>query len=344
MSDDLAEILDYLPEREEEALAQPRFRTAEFCARFLKRIDEIRLFKPRAALVPARFAIRLAARLPNPLFGQAWAAWASVHRALSNYDRSEVGHSIARLYLDDPVDVARFHRRQAYLLRDRGQFTEAREKIGQALTMYLASGDSHSRGCALADLATVHLAEKDYSEAALRSTEALRHIDPEQDPTYHEITVHNLVAALSLGDQPAARIEVLLKEIRQRRYAQSSLPWAKHRWLEGLVFKRRGRTRRAEATLRAAKNLFVKLGVVHDAGLVTMDMAELYLAAGDWEKSAQLAREMFPIFKSMGLEREAVAAFRLYMKAAIGRSVTEVQIRKLRDLFRQLAKVGALQP
>ena len=319
MGDDLVEILDYLPEREEEALAQPRFRTAEFCARFLKRVDEIRLIDPQAA-------------------------WASVHRALSNYDRSEVGHRIARLYLDDPVDLARFHRRQAYLLRDRGQFDAAREKIGRALSMYLASGDSHARGCALADLAAVHLVEKEYSEAALRSTEALRHIDPEQDPSYHEGAVHNLVVALSLCDRPSARLEVLLKEIRQRRYAQGSLPWAKHRWLEGLVFKRRGRYRRAEATLRAAKNLFVKLGTVHDAGLVTMDMAELYLSAGDWEKSAALAREMFPVFKSLGLERDAVAAFRLYMKAAVGRSLTQMQIRKLRSLFRKLSKVDALRP
>ncbi len=344
MGNDLVEILDYLPEREDEALAQPRFRTAEFCVRFLKRIDEIRLLDPRAALAPARFAIRQAARLPDPLFGQAWTAWASVHRALSNYDRSEAGHRIARLYLDDPVDVARFHRRQACLLRDQGQFDAAREKIGQALTMYLASGDSHSRGCALADLATVHLADKDYAETALRSTEALRHIDPGKDPSYHEGAVHNLAVALSLGDQPAARLEVLLKEIRQRRYAQSSMPWAKHRWLEGLVFKRRGRYRRAEATLRAAKNLFVKLGAVHDTGLATMDMAELYFAAGDWEKSAQLAREMFPIFKSMGLERDAVAAFRLYQKAAVGRSLTEVQIKKLRALFQRLAKIDPPQP
>lgn len=344
MGDDLAEILEYLPDREEEALAQPRFRTEEFCTRFLRRIDEIRLFDPQAALAPASLAIRLAAMLPNPFFGQAWATWASVQRALANYDQAEVGHRVASLYLEDPVDLARFFRRQAYLLRDQGKFGAARKRIGRALAMYLASGDSHSRGCALADLATVHLAEKNYGEAALRNTEALRHIDPERDPAYHESAVHNLAVALSLCDQPGARLEVLLKEIRQRRYTQGSLPWAKHRWLEGLVFKRRHRYRRAEVTLRAARNLFVKLGAVHDAGLVTMDMAELYLSAGDWEKSARLAREMFPVFKSLGIEREAVAAFRLYVKAAVGRTLTEVQIQKLRSLLLQLARVGTAHP
>ncbi len=341
MNEDLSDLLAFLPDREDEALLQPRFRSIELCEQFLEHIEGIRVVEPLRALPLARFSLRLAAKLPDPLVGRAWAVWASVHRALGNYDQAEAGYRIARLYLAEPADLAGFYRRQAYLLRDRGQFTEAKVGIGRAISMYLAVGDAHSRGCALTDLATVYFVEGDYAEAVLRNLEALRYLDPARNPEYHTCAVHNLATALAKSDRPGARLEVLLKETRQKRYQSGTIPWAKHRWLEGLVFKRRGRDQRAEDTLRAARNQLVKLGAVYDAGLVTMDLAELHLERGDWQKSALLARETLPIFRSLGIEREAVAACKLYLQAAIGRELDRPQIERLRETFLRLSRAAA---
>lgn len=341
MNEDLMELLAYLPDREDEALARPRWQTVELCERFLAHVDGVRIVDPLRALPLARFGLRLAAKLSDAMVGRAWATWASVHRALANYDQADAGYRIARLYLEEPVDLARFYRRQAYLLRDRGQFAEAKAKIGQAIAMYLAAGDSHARGCAVADLATVHFVAKDYDEAVLRNCEALRYLDPARDPEYHTCTVHNLTAALTKNEQPGARLEVLLKEIRQQRYQSGTIPWAKHRWLEGLIFKRRGRYERAENTLRAARNQLLKLGAVYDAGLVTMDLAEMHLERRDWQKSAALAGEMLPLFRSLGVEHEVVAACKLYLQAAIGRELDKPHIERLRETFLQLSRAAA---
>jgi len=344
MDEDLVALLDLLPEHEEKALAHPPYRTPEFCSRFLQRVDEIRLFDPRKAAAPARFGVRLAAKLPDAIFGKAWATWASVQRSLARYDRAEFGHKMASLYLDEPVDLARFYRRRAYLLADQGKFDAARKEVGRSLTIYLASGDNHSRGCALVDLGVISFAEKNYGEGVLRISEALRYLDPRHDSRYHEAAVHNLAVGLAHCEQPGARLEVLLREIRQQRYAPGSLPWAKHRWLEGLVLQRRGRHHRAELTLRAARNQLANLGADHDAGLVTMDMAELYLATGQSEKAARLARDMFPVFRSLGVEREAVAAYRLFMQAAAAHTLTQAEIRGVRKTLRELSGARSIRP
>jgi tetratricopeptide (TPR) repeat protein len=341
MNEDLLELLAFLPDREDEALALPRLATADLCERFLGHVDATRIVDPLRALPLARFALRLAAKHPDALVGRAWAVWGSVHRALSSYDEAEAAYRIARLYLEEPVDLARFYRRQSYLLRDRGQFSEARAVIGRAVAMYLAAGDSHARGCALADLATVHFAEGDYGEAVLRNCEALRYLDPSRDPEYHTCTVHNLTAALTKSEQPGARLEVLLKEIRQQRYKPGTIPWAKHRWLEGLVFAGRERHQRAENTLRSARNQLLKLGAAYDAGLVTMDLAELHLERGEWEKGARLAQETVPIFRSLGVEREVLAACKVYLQAAIGHELEKPHLERLRGALQRLSRDGA---
>ena len=344
MAEDLIEILDFLPDREDEALAERRFRTPEFCVRLLERVDELRLRDASSALAPARFAIRIAARCSDVLFGQAWAAWARVHRTLSNAGQAEIGQRMVRLYLEDPFDGARWYRLEAYELRDEGRFEAAKGHALQALTSYLAAGDTHLRGCALADLGTVHLAEKDPDAAARRLIEALRYIDPNRDPRYHQYAVHHLAAALGLIDRPDARLEAAIAEIRRRRYIQGLLPWMQHRWLEGLVFKGRGRRQRAEATLQGAKNQLLAFEAVCDGGMAAMDLAGHYLATGEWEKGERLAQETVRALESLGIDSETLAEVRLYAEAAGDRSLTQDRIDQLWDAFRQLSQSDTVRP
>lgn len=338
MEADLLEILDSLPDREEEALKNPQFQTEEFCARLLEHVDHVRTFHPRAAMFAARFALRLAAQQSASLFGQAWTVWAGVKRELARYEEAEVGQRLARLYLHEPVDLARRYRRQAHLLRDLGRFREAEQAATRAISIYLASGDVHARGCALVDLATVHLAERRYGDAVLRSCEALRHLDPHVASPYLDSALYNLAVALTLCGQPSAKLEVLLRNLRRQRYSKGSSFWAKHRWVEGLIFKARGRYDRAEVTLRAARNQLAKLGAAHDFGLVSIDLAELYLLNGDLDKAAHLARDTFAVFKSLEVERDAVAALRLFTRAAIGRALGSAEVDQARSVLRRFAR------
>ena len=50
---------------------------------------------------------------------------------------------------------------------------------------------------------------------------------------------------------------------------------------------------------------------------------------------------MFPVFKSLGIDREALAALRLYMQAAVARNLTRNQIQSLRKTLRKLSRADA---
>ncbi len=344
MTEDLVDILAFLPDREDEALAQRRFRTPEFCARLLARVDERRLRNASAALDPARFAIRIAARCSDTLFGQALAVWTRVHRTLSNAGHVAVGQRLVRLYLDDPFDGARHTRLEAYQLRDEGRFEAARQSTLQALTSYLAAGHPHLRGCALTDLGAIHLAAEAPDAATRRLVEALRYLDPHREPRYHQCAVHHLATALGLLDRPAAQIEVTIADIRRQRHLQGPGPWRLHRWLEGLVFKGRGRVRRAEATLRGAKNQLLAAAAVYDGGMAAMDLAGHYLTTGEWEKGERLAQKTLDTLRSLEVERQVMAELERYAETAGDRSLTQEQIDGLWNVFRQLSMSDTVRP
>ncbi len=344
MAEDLVDLLDFLPDREDEALAQGRFRTPEFCARLLERVDEMRLRDAPAALAPARFAIRIAARCSDILFGQAWAAWTRVQQTLANPGQAAVGQRLVRLYLEDPFDGARSFRLEAYALKDEGRLEPAKQNALRALTSYLASGETHLRGCALTDLGILHLAAEEPDAAIWRLVDALRHLDPDRDPRYHQCAVHHLAAALGSIDRPDAQVEVVIADVRRQRHLPGSVPWTLHRWLEGLVFKGRGRIQRAEATLRGAKNQLLALAAVCDGGMAAMDLAGHYLTAGEWEKGERLAGETLRALESLGAEDELDAELRLYAEAAGDRSLTQSRIDGLWDAFRQLSMSDTVRP
>jgi hypothetical protein len=85
----------------------------------------------------------------------------------------------------------------------------------------------------------------------------------------------------------------------------------------------RGR-RRAEAiaALRQVRIDFASRGVPYDAALATLDLAVLLLEDGRAAEVRALAPEMAPIFASLDVHREALAALRLFWRAVEREQVT----------------------
>ncbi len=79
----------------------------------------------------------------------------------------------------------------------------------------------------------------------------------------------------------------------------------------------------------------------YDAAMISLDLAILYLMEGRVADVQRLAEEMLPIFQAQDVNREALAALRLFQEAARRQELT---IEKVRELASWLRRYAATSP
>jgi transcriptional regulator with XRE-family HTH domain len=100
-------------------------------------------------------------------------------------------------------------------------------------------------------------------------------------------------------------------------------------WLGGRIAAGRGRREEAGEALGQARREFAELGDGYDAALVTLELAILRLEEGRAGEAAALADEMVAIFSSLRVQRETLAALRLFWSAARAHTATAEMARQL---------------
>lgn len=107
-----------------------------------------------------------------------------------------------------------------------------------------------------------------------------------------------------------------LREVERRAPEfPEALTQARVVWTRGLVHGAVGHWERAVEEFLKSRDIFVEYGRAYDAALVCFDVAASHLEMGQPSEAAQLAAEMIPIFESLEIEREAVAALLLFVKS-----------------------------
>ncbi len=120
----------------------------------------------------------------------------------------------------------------------------------------------------------------------------------------------------------------------ERRWTQKELAAAKGLsdyldWLEARIDARQGRAAKALAALEQVCLKFADLGMAYDAALATLDLAVLWLEAGNTAKVRELAVEMEAIFRAKKIHREALAALSLFWEAAKREAATVELVRQV---------------
>jgi hypothetical protein len=87
-------------------------------------------------------------------------------------------------------------------------------------------------------------------------------------------------------------------------------------WLTARVDAGQGREEEAIAKLEKVSQRFTDLKLPYEAALSSLDLAVIWLKAGRNAEVAQLAVGMKWIFDAKGIERESLAALRLFCEAA----------------------------
>ncbi len=285
----------------------------------------------------AELAVRIAELVPEDeirqsLQGYAWAYLGNARRVQGNHPRADEAFGRSDRFLSNGapgisglLDIGLLPDLKASLRRPQGRFDEALKLHEQALS--LAKAEEH---------ATILLNKAKTLEEMERFEEAietLRQAEP-------------LVAAQRKPrDLFALRFNIAINQVHLKKYgeAEGLVPEVKRlvaglgtgldelrfRWLEGKVAAGLGRRDEALAAFSRVRAAFIERGIAFDTALVTLELAVVHLELGHTAKVKALAREMVAIFEPQESHREALAALRLFCRAAEKETATVELARRL---------------
>jgi tetratricopeptide (TPR) repeat protein len=205
---------------------------------------------------------------------------------------------------------------KASLRRAQRRFDEAVGLLRRAVSIFLRQGDQHRAGKSLVNLSTVF----DYAGRPEEAIDVLRQalplIDSKDDDRLQMAAWHSLVwYHTSVGRFIEAqgiysKARPLYAKFESSGYGNRRL------WVKGRIEHGLGQSESAEALLAAARNGFLGEGISYEAALVSMEIAMIYSGQGRLAELKQLAAEMLPIFSSLRIQREALAAL-MFLKQAL---------------------------
>lgn len=298
-----------------------RFHTWGLFELLVERSWEVTISDPRAAKTFGHLALRLSEHLDperyreemiEDLKARAWAYLANARRVCSDLRGAEEGFVSARAHLKqgtgDPAEQAILLDLEASLFRAGRHWRKAVRHLERAIGAFKKIGDRHRAGRSMVNLATVHYYAGDPEKAIDSLGQALDFLDPEREPRLLLCARHNLIDYLiDLGR--FSESWDLYQETRQL-YRQFPDAWTQNRrkWVKGKIVRARGQRGEAERLFLAARDGFVSEGVPFDTALVSLEIATLYAEQGRTADLKRLAQDMFPIFASLHVHREALAA------------------------------------
>ncbi|HEV2851210.1 MAG TPA: hypothetical protein VHC97_00245 [Thermoanaerobaculia bacterium] len=322
--------LTALPPERRDLLLQnsPRFHTWGVYELLVERCLETSFHNPQYAEELGLLALRLAEYLDREHYGEeliedlrarAWGYIGNSRRVRSDLQGAEeaISRALSHLYkgTKDPLERAILLDLEASLRRDQRDFEAATRLLRRAIAIFLQTDQRHRAGRSLVKLSTVYHYAGDPEEGIPLLHQAIGLIDPEQEPRLLMCARHNLIDYLAASE----RYLEAQRHYREARPLYRSFPdvWTQNRrkWVKGKISRGLGQAEHAESLFLAARQGFIEEGIPFDTALVSLDLAMLYAQQGRTADLKRLAEEMVPIFSSLHIHREALAAL-AYLKQA----------------------------
>ena len=308
------------------------------CAESLK----VAPHSPKLALGMAELAVEVAERMPGDkmfqqrLRGYAGCHLGNAHKAGSQPRKAEAVFAQALPLFKagavaDPglLNEARVFGLEASLRIDQRLPAQALDLLNRGLVV-----DRHGEAkYLLINRAQALELLGDYKGAVTSLRQAAPLVAHDPDRRLQLVVEFSLLATLCHLKQ-FAEAEPLLDQVRALAVEQGNdMDELRTRWLTGWVRAGLGRKAEAMALLEQVRDEFSALAMPYDTALATMELAVLYQEEGRSAEVKELAVRLAWVFHAEGVEREALAALRLFCEAAREESLTVALARQIADFL-----------
>jgi transcriptional regulator with XRE-family HTH domain len=337
------ELLRMPPEeRRRKVEEQEAYRTWAVCERAAFVSAKLAAHDADEALALARLAVRMAELTPGSdarrahVGGFCWGFLGNALRVKSDFPGAEEAFLRSdRLWQEGAagnpdlnLDGARLLDLKASLRRHQGRSQESLDLLEEALA--LSRSDETKVRLLLKKSAT--LEQMGDWQGTIEALEQARpQVERQGDPRARCVFFFNLAASLLDAGRPH-EAEALMPRVRGLALQLGNgLDLVRTRWLQGRLSAALGRKEEAIADLEHVVSELALREIPFDAARACLDMAELYLQEGRTAEVRRLAGQMVEIFKSQGVQQEALAAVILFRDAAEQERVTVDLVRRLQD-------------
>jgi tetratricopeptide (TPR) repeat protein len=246
------------------------------------------------------------------LLAQTWRQYGNALRVTGRLPEAEealtTAHSFREQGTRDPKLYACLLEQTVSLRIFQRRFEEAGDLAEEAGRIYLELGDLSGLAGTLVQRAMASIYAGEVEIAVRLLNQAIRGIDGEHDPHLLLAACHNLVRCyIDLG-QPHEALSIYTDVRDLYRDLRDPLIVLRADWQQGQLLRDLGHLRAAETTLVQVRQGFAERGLFYEAAVIGLDLAGIYVRLGEAADLERTVGEMVPIFRAMGVDREALAA------------------------------------
>lgn len=337
--------------QEELVLSDARFAEPQLVRCLIERSHDSRYEDPETMLHWAYLA-RIAAERVEPasagsgprladLKARAWSQYGNALRVAGRLRESQEAMGVANGHLQegtrDPVLRARIWEQMASLHTFQRSFDEAIDTLKQAEEVYRELGETHALARTLVQEAIACLYAGEPETAVTLLNRAVPLIDQEEDPHLLFAACHNIVRCYIDLDQPEQALSLLFDAQELFSEFKDSLLVLRAAWQQGQLLRDMGHLRAAESALLRARKGFMERDLAYEVAVVSLDLSAVYVKLGSVAELKQTLVEILPIFRALGVDREALGSV-LQLQKIAGQEHQALEL--IRTLTARLKRLG----
>lgn len=243
----------------------------------------------------------------------------------------------------DPTLRARLLEQKVSLQIHQRRFEDAIASAEAAGQIYRELGDSHALATSLIHKAHANLLAGETEIAVDLINQAIPLIDCESNPHLLLVACHNLVRCYIDLSRPEQALSIYAETRDLYQEFSDPLILLRAEWQEGQLLRDMGHLHQAESRLLDAQKGFLDRGLTYEAAVLSLDLAALYLKTGATEDVRHTAATAVPIFRALGVDRDALASLLQLQHVADQEQQAMELIRFLNARIEPLARHGLVK-